>query len=90
MLQAWNAIRMYAPANDRGMDIADLKGHLLRVFNHSRTFITGLPRGQTVPDDPKAIFALSGYSWRSRKFHIWKLYYDRNILGYTQGHSVLP
>ena len=46
MLQAWNAVKMYAPAENRAMDIADLKGHLIRVFNHSRNFITGLPRGQ--------------------------------------------
>lgn len=83
MLQAWNAINMHPPATDRGMDISDLKGHLIRVFNHSRTFISGLPRGQTAPDDPEAIFALSGYSWRTRRFHIWKLHFDKNLSAYT-------
>ena len=83
MLQAWNAVKMYAPAENRAMDIADLKGHLIRVFNHSRNFITGLPRGQETPDAAEAIFALSGYSWRTQKFHIWKLHYDQSITQYT-------
>lgn len=83
MLQAWNAIKMHSPAENRIMDIADLKGHLVRVFNHSRAFISGLPRGQSYPDDPEAIFALSGYSWRTKKFHIWLLHYDKNLPGFT-------
>jgi hypothetical protein len=83
MLQAWNAIEMYGPAKNRSMDLADLKSHLIRVFDHSRTFIGGLPRGQTVPDAPDAIFALSGYSWRTHSFHIWKLHYDASIPGFT-------
>ncbi len=83
MLQAWNAIEMYGPAKERSMDIAELKGHLVRVFNHSRTFITGLPHDQSAPDPAKAIFALSGYSWRTRRFHIWKLHHDKAIGNFT-------
>jgi hypothetical protein len=83
MLQAWNAIEMFGPAKNRSMDLADLKGHLIRVFNHSRKFIGGLPRGQTAPSDPGAIFGFSGFSWRTRRFHIWKLYYDPSINAFT-------
>lgn len=83
MLQAWNAIEMFGPAKNRSMDLADLKGHLIRVFNHSRKFIGDFPRGQTAPNDPGAIFAVSGYSWRTRRFHIWKLYYDPSISAFT-------
>jgi hypothetical protein len=83
MLQAWNAIEMFGPAKNRSMDLADLKGHLIRVFNHSRKFIGDLPRGQDVPNDPGAIFAISGYSWRTRRFHIWKLFYDPSIRRFT-------
>lgn len=83
MLQAWNAIEMFGPAKSRAMDLADLKGHLVRVFNHSRRFIGGLPQGQKAPSDPGAIFAISGYSWRTRRFHIWKLFYDVSIGRFT-------
>ena len=83
MLQAWNAVEMHGPAKDRSMDIAELKGHLIRMFNHSRTFISRLPRGQSVAGPAKAIFALSGYSWRTRRFHIWKLHHDKAIGKFT-------
>jgi hypothetical protein len=83
MIQAFNAIKMYAPAENRAMDIADLKGHLLRVFDHSRSFISALPHGKTRRDDPDAIFMLSGYSWKSKRFHIWTLHYDKSIERFT-------
>src|ERR1700743_3358333 len=34
MLQAYNAIKMYPLAEKRALDLADLKGHLVRVFDH--------------------------------------------------------
>ncbi len=83
MLQAYNAIKMFPPAEKRILDLAQLKGHLIRVFDHSRRFISNLPRGQSTPDDPEAIFVLSGYSWRTKKFHVWTLHYDRSLAGFT-------
>lgn len=83
MLQAYNSILMYPPAQNRAMDLGHLKGHLNRVFDHSRKFISNLPRGQVAPDEPEAKFALSGYSWRSKKFHVWTLHFDRSIGRFT-------
>lgn len=83
MLQAYNAILMHQPAQNRAMDLGALRGHLVRVFNHSRSFITNLPRGQVKPDDPAVRFNLGGYSWHSKQFRIWTLYYDRHIAGFT-------
>ena len=83
MIQAWNAIKMYPPAEERTLDLAKLKGHLIRVFNHSRSFISGLPQGQITPDIPQAIFALSGYSWQTKRFHIWTLYFDEKSQNFT-------
>ena len=60
------------------MDLSDLKGHLVRVFNHSREFITGLPVNQRVPDTPKVEFQLCGYSWKYKNFSTWKLHFDEN------------
>ena len=83
MLQAYNTIKMYPPAENRAMDLAELKGHLIRVFNHSRSFIGSLPVGQKVPDAPQALFALSGYSWLKNDFRIWTLFFDPHIGKYT-------
>jgi len=81
--QAINAIRLHKPASSRSMDLADLKGHLVRLFNHSRTFIGNLPVGVSEPDPSEAVFMLSGYSWKSQDFRIWKLHYDSNIKEFT-------
>jgi hypothetical protein len=63
--------------------IAQLKGHLIRVFNHSRSYISNPPVGQTEPDEPEAIFILGGYSWRKRQFEIWQLRYDKYLRKFT-------
>lgn len=83
MLQAYNSILMYPPAQNRAMDLDHLKGHLIRVFDHSRKFISHLPHGQDIPDEPEAKFALSGYSWKTKKFHVWTLHFDRSIGRFT-------
>jgi hypothetical protein len=83
MLQAYNAIKMFPPAETRSLDLAELKGHLIRVFDHARAFISNLPRGQSKPGGADAKFMLSGYSWKTKKFHVWTLHYDRSIDGFT-------
>lgn len=83
MLQTFNAVKMHPPAESRAMDIAELKGHLVRVLNRSREFISHLPHGVTRPDDPEASFLLSGYSWKTKQFHVWTLYFDQLIDRFT-------
>ncbi|WP_417478326.1 hypothetical protein [Maricaulis sp.] len=83
MLQAVNAINMHNPASNRVMDISDLKGHLVRVFTDTQSFIKNLPFGQVEADPPEAVFLLSGYSWKQGKFRIWELHFDSNIQKFT-------
>jgi hypothetical protein len=83
MIQAYNAIMMFDAAANRGLDIPQLKGHLVRVFNRSISFISHLPIGQEHPDEPGAIFLLAGYSWREKRFRIWKLHFDNHIKKFT-------
>jgi hypothetical protein len=83
MVQAQNAISMFPKALNRGMDVPELKGHLLRVFNHSRTFIHHPPTGHDAPDPPGAAFILAGYSWRKKAFLVWLLHYDKSISKFT-------
>ena len=83
MLQAFNAIETFIKLKTRATDLADLKGHLLRVFNRSREFISRFPSDRNSPDPADATFILAGYSWRSKQFRIWKLHFDVNIQKYT-------
>lgn len=82
MLQAYNAIKSHARLSSREIDITTLKGHLVRVFNRSREFMSNFPAGEGRPDGD-ATFVLSGYSWRRREFCIWRLHFDRSINRYT-------
>lgn len=83
MLMAYNSIRMHLPANTRAMDLSELKGHLVRVFNHSREFITGLPANQVTPDKPEVEFQLCGYSWKYKNFSAWRLHFDESTGCFT-------
>jgi hypothetical protein len=83
MLQAYNAVLMFNAASNRSLDLTQLKGHLIRVFNQSRRFITHLPTGQDYPTPPDVSFMLAGYSWRSKVFRIWKFYYDHHFRKFT-------
>jgi hypothetical protein len=73
MIQMQNAINMYPKTRDRAVDVADLKGHMTRVFRYMREFITCLPRGQHEPAPSDATFIFGGYSWRKKDFRFWKL-----------------
>ena len=83
MLQAINAINNHQPAVNRVMDLTDLKGHLVRVFNHSRSFISDLPFGQYQPDLPGSQFLLAGYSSKEKRFRIWNLHFQKGTNEFT-------
>lgn len=83
MLQTQNTIKLFQKAINRSLDITELKGHLIRIFNHSWSLIDGFPSNQQKPDDPEAVFLFSGYSWKEKKFKIWTLHFDSNIGRFT-------
>lgn len=89
MLQAYNAISMYPRGANRVLDVMHLKGHLVRVLNYSRQFISNLPAGETEPTPPEVGFMFCGYSWREKRFRIWQLHYDGNIGQFTF-RAVMP
>ena len=65
------------------MDIYDLKGYAVKMFNHLRDFITDLPKGQKNADAPETQFILAGYSWRKKKFVIWLIHFDAHRRKFT-------
>lgn len=83
LTQAVNTVQVHPPALDRSLDLYDLLGHLVRVFNHMRNQIHDLPVGVRHPGDPMAEFLLGGYSWRKAHFQMWRIYYEPNIAQFT-------
>lgn len=83
MIQMANAIASFPASRSRAMDLCDMKGHTIRVFNHMRAQMHDLPNGRSNPDPPDAYFLLAGYSWRKQRFYIWLLHYDAHTQRFT-------
>jgi hypothetical protein len=83
LLQIRSAVEFHGRSLSRARDLADLKGHLLRVMNDMCGQIEDLPVGQLEPDQPDAYFLLGGYSWKLRRFVIWILYFDAHLKKFT-------
>src|ERR1700733_131397 len=79
MLQLSSAIAHYGKSRSRALDIFDLKGHTLRVFNEMRALISDLPHGSDEPEPPDTRFILAGYSWKKKKFAIWVLHFNAHL-----------
>ncbi len=74
MLQLYLAIDAHSPSRDRSMDIHELRGHALRVFNSMRHSVHTYAPGMEIPE---TTFILGGYSWVRKKFSIWLVHYKR-------------
>lgn len=73
MLQISMAIAAHEPARDRNLDIAELKAHLLKICTD---MIAGT-KDPALPFEPSdAQFLFGGYSWRSKGFRLWTIYYE--------------
>jgi len=83
ILQLAAAIEHYPRSKSRVMDLYDLKGYSVKMFNHLRDLITDLPRGQKYPDPPETRFILGGYSWRRKRFAIWLIHFDARTSKFT-------
>lgn len=73
MLQISIAIAAHEPARDRNLDISELKSHLLRIC----TDMIARVKDEALPFEPSdAQFLFGGYSWRSKAFRLWTIYFD--------------
>jgi hypothetical protein len=72
MLQLYLAIDAHSPSRDRSMDIHEMRGHALNVFNSMRDSVHSY-----VPEmeNPDTSFILGGYSWIRKSFSIWLIHY---------------
>ncbi len=78
MQQLQTAIKMHPQLLDRSIDLTELKGHVLRIFNSMWESITSLPVGIDQPDPAQARFIFAGYSWRLESFKIWELNFNKS------------
>jgi len=81
MLQAAAAVSQHLRLLSRGMDLDDLKGHLLRVLNSMVSLIHDLPIGAV--NEPDTTFLLGGWSWKHNQFKVWLLHYDVSLKEFT-------
>ena len=83
MLQAIAAVMQHPKSLSRGLDIRDLKGHLLRVLNDMLTLVHDLPKGEGLDHSPKTDFLFGGWSWKSNRYKIWHLHFDAHLKRFT-------
>jgi len=81
LLQVVAAVSQHPKLLSRGMDLYDLKGHLLRVLNSMVSLVHDLPTGTST--DPDTTFLLAGWSWKRNRFKVWLLHYDASIRRFT-------
>lgn len=79
IVQALSAVKQHPKALSRALDIEDLKGHLIRVFNHMLEFHKNIP----AKDAPAVQFLLAGWSWKRNRFITWVIHYDQHIQRFT-------
>lgn len=81
MLQAIAAVSQHPRLLSRGMNLDDLKGHLLRVLNGMVSLVHDLPKG--CESEPDTTFLFGGWSWKYSQFKIWLLHYDSQLKKFT-------
>lgn len=83
MMQMASTIESHPRSMNRSMDLCEMKGHSIRVFNNMRDHIHDLPQGHAEPEHPDTVFILGGYSWREERFFLWQLHFDSSIKRFT-------
>jgi hypothetical protein len=76
MLQISSAIAAHGPARERNLDVSELKHHLLRILTDAMARVEDAAE-RFEPDDAR--FILGGYSWRSKAFRIWTIYFEQSV-----------
>jgi hypothetical protein len=83
MLQVATAVRTSSKSRDRSQDIQELKGHVLDLINGMRGFLHSAVAAVDVTGQERTFLLLGGYSWRQRRFLLWKLHFDASIDAFT-------
>jgi hypothetical protein len=75
MQQAFMAILSYERGRDRSLDLHDLRGHIIKVFNKLMESVFSSIKLLKTPD---TTFLFGGYSWINKKFEVWIIRYSES------------
>lgn len=73
---AINAISLHKGSNRRQTDLVELKSVLLNAINAMMLEIRDLARGKKDFDEPEIQLLFGGYSWRKKRFLLWKFHFN--------------
>ncbi|MGX5573303.1 hypothetical protein ACWKTS_18185 [Bacillus toyonensis] len=78
MQQLYLSISSYKRSSDRALDLHDLRGHVLKVFNSLQKSIDF--QVEVIKKDlEKTEFIFGGYSWKRKEFSIWRIFYNKGV-----------
>lgn len=73
---AINAISLHQRTNRREVDLYDVQKVLINAINSMLAEIRDLPKGMQVFEEPNIRLIFGGYSWKKKKFAIWKFSFN--------------
>ncbi len=73
---AINAVTLHRGSSRRQVDLVDAKSVLLNAINAMLAYIQDLPSDKKQFDEPELRLIFGGYSWRKKKFIIWKFHFN--------------
>lgn len=73
---ASNAISFHRASSRRQIDLCEAKSVLLNAINATLSEIRDLPRGREKFEEPDLRLLFGGFSWKKKKFFIWKFFFD--------------
>jgi len=71
MLQVQTSVANFPKANNRSQDLVDFKGHILRIMNDMLQYKSDY-------EIPDTSFLFGGYSWKTDRFVLWQIHYDKH------------
>ncbi len=73
---AINAVSLHRGSNNRQVDITEAKTFLLKAINSMLENIHDFPHGKALFEEPILRLIFGGYSWRLKRFILWKFYFN--------------
>jgi hypothetical protein len=79
LLQFLNALATHEPSRRRLVDVAEVRRHMIELFNQMWEAIGDLPAAHVFPDHPQTYFLFAGFSWREDRFRIWRVSFNPGL-----------
>ena len=82
---AINAVSYHRGSKKRLVDLTEVKPVLLNALNSMLAEIRDLAKGKEVFDDPDLRLIFGGYSWKKKRFIIWKFFFNHGERSFRHG-----